>query len=45
MSLIPAGFAFLAAGAVLFYRIDAKMEKEMEAAIMAEEKAMENGQA
>jgi GPH family glycoside/pentoside/hexuronide:cation symporter len=43
MSLIPAGFAVLAAAAVLLYRIDGKMEKEMEAAIVAEEKAMESG--
>ncbi|MDQ8183341.1 MFS transporter [Pelagicoccus sp. SDUM812005] len=39
MSFIPAGVAVLAAGSVLFYRIDAKMEKEMEAAIAAEAKA------
>lgn len=42
MSLIPAVFAFLAAGAVMLYRIDSKMEAEMEAAIVAEEKAMAN---
>lgn len=33
MSLIPAGVAMLAAGVVLFYKIDAKTEKEMEAAM------------
>jgi glycoside/pentoside/hexuronide:cation symporter, GPH family len=33
MSLIPAGVAVLAACAVLFYKIDAKTEKEMEMAI------------
>lgn len=33
MSVIPATVALLAAGSVFFYRIDAKMEKEMEAAI------------
>jgi len=42
MSLIPAGFTVLAAAAVYFYPIDAKMEKEMEAAIIAEEKALKS---
>ena len=42
MSWIPAGFAVLAAAAVLLYRIDAKTEKEMEAAIIAEEEAMKH---
>ena len=40
MSWIPAGFTVLAAVAVLFYKIDAKTEKEMEAAIIAEEEAL-----
>lgn len=41
MSFIPAGIACLAAGAVFFYGINLKTEKEMEAAIakMAEEDA------
>lgn len=45
MSLVPAGFAALAAIAVIFYKIDAKMEKEMEAAIIAEEEAMKKSEA
>jgi len=36
MSLIPAVVAVIAAGVVLFYKIDAKTEKEMEAALAAE---------
>ncbi|MBK1878313.1 MFS transporter [Pelagicoccus mobilis] len=36
MSIIPAGVAVLAAASVLFYRIDAKMEREMEEAIAAD---------
>jgi GPH family glycoside/pentoside/hexuronide:cation symporter len=36
MSWIPAAFAFLTAGAVLLYKIDGKMEQEMEAAIAAQ---------
>ncbi|MFP4281934.1 MAG: MFS transporter [Opitutales bacterium] len=40
MSLIPAGFTVLAAIAVSFYAIDAKTEKEMEAAIIAEEEEL-----
>lgn len=44
MSWIPAGFAVLAAGAVLLYPINAKMEKEMEAAIIAEEEAMKEAE-
>ncbi|MBC2606788.1 MFS transporter [Pelagicoccus albus] len=39
MSLIPAGVAVLAAASVLFYRIDAKMEAEMEKAIAEEAEA------
>jgi glycoside/pentoside/hexuronide:cation symporter, GPH family len=41
MSLIPAGLTVLAAGATLFYPINAKVEKEMEAAIIAEEEALD----
>lgn len=37
MSLIPAAFALLAAIAVLFYRIDAKVEREMELAVSRQE--------
>jgi Na+/melibiose symporter-like transporter len=33
MSLIPAGFAILTAFATLFYSIDSKMEKELEAVL------------
>jgi GPH family glycoside/pentoside/hexuronide:cation symporter len=40
MSLIPAGVTVLAAGATLLYPINARMEKEMEAAIIAEENAL-----
>ncbi len=39
MSLIPAVVALIAAGVVLFYKIDAKTEKEMEAALAAEAEA------
>lgn len=39
MSIIPATVAVIAAGTVFFYRIDAKMEKEMEASIAAEARA------
>jgi glycoside/pentoside/hexuronide:cation symporter, GPH family len=39
MSLIPAGLTLLAAGAALFYPITAKVEREMEAAMLAEERA------
>jgi GPH family glycoside/pentoside/hexuronide:cation symporter len=39
MSWIPAVFALLAAGAVFFYKIDAPMEKEMEAAMIEQEQA------
>jgi GPH family glycoside/pentoside/hexuronide:cation symporter len=38
MSWIPAAFAFLAGASVFFYKIDCRMEKEMEAAIAAQEK-------
>ena len=41
MSWIPAAFALLAAGAVFFYRIDASMEREMEAAIAERETNVE----
>ena len=40
MSFIPACVAVLAAGVVLFYGINAKTEKEMQAAILEEEEAM-----
>ena len=40
MSLIPAVFALLAAGAVFFYKIDAKTEKKLEAAMLKEEEAL-----
>lgn len=39
MSLIPAVFAFLTAGVVVFYGIDAKTEAAMEAAMQAESEA------
>jgi GPH family glycoside/pentoside/hexuronide:cation symporter len=37
MSWIPAAFAIITGVAVLFYRIDARMEREMEAAMAAQE--------
>jgi GPH family glycoside/pentoside/hexuronide:cation symporter len=40
MSLIPAGLTLLAAGVTMLYPINGRMEKEMEAAIIAEEKAL-----
>lgn len=39
MSLIPAAVGVVAAAAVLFYRIDSKMEKEMEVAIAKDAEA------
>lgn len=42
MSLIPAGFAFLSALMVTRYSINAEVEKEMEAAILAEERAIKH---
>lgn len=39
MSLIPAGLTVLAAGAVMLYPINGRMEKEMEAAMIAAENA------
>ncbi len=39
MSLIPAAFAVATAIATLFYRIDKTMEKELEAALLAEREA------
>jgi glycoside/pentoside/hexuronide:cation symporter, GPH family len=46
MSLIPAGFAILAGIAVIFYKIDAKTEKELEAAMLRQEEsdAIANGE-
>lgn len=43
MSLIPAGITVLAAGAVMLYPINARVEKEMEAAIIAQENAAKAG--
>jgi GPH family glycoside/pentoside/hexuronide:cation symporter len=40
MSWIPAAAAVLAGVAVFFYKIDAKTEKELEAAMLEQEQAM-----
>lgn len=40
MSLIPAGLTVLAAGTMMLYPINARVEKEMETAIIAEENAL-----